>query len=230
MGPPAPPNSTAIDPHLDHGNGVFSSHSDVDLGPLPPANIRPHCVPFFNDIGNFSHVAQAPSTRTGVSDGYPSLNLNAYPDPWDSQGSVRGISRGATLPLMNPTHTGARGRVLQYDPTASQYYATHSSELDSSVTGRQPPDSGYETRSIYSGELLTSNQDCPSLTGRMDEMELPQEHQQLFREPNTFAVYPQLVQEHQHAHLMSPTVELLQDLKCDVPDCDYLCKNPSDAK
>lgn len=226
MGPPAPPNSATIDPHVDHGIAVMS---ELDLGPVPGPDARPPYLTF-NEAENFSHVAQTHSARTHVPESYSSYNFNPYSEPWDSQGIARGIK--ATLPLMNPAYAAAGRRLIQHDPAATPFYTAHSSEIDSSVNGRQQPDSGYETRSIYSGEALASNQDCHSLTGRLDQMALPQsqQQQQQFSEQDPFAINPQFTQDSQYANSTTPAIEVLHEMKCEISDCKHVSKNNSDAK
>lgn len=211
-----PPTPAAIDPALEHCSATPSSNTELDQLLLPSPGVdtaelggrhRPAYPPVLNDLDSFSQDSQlAASFRHHEPEANPLLN--SYPEPWTAQ-SVNG---GSAYPSMNQINAAIQRRMSQTGPLP-QYWHPHSiSENDCSVTGRYPPDSAYWTKSpatmsIFSGEPLASNQECPSLTGAMNEMEIP-------REQNPFDVHPHLSQDHPCSGFATRQADHQLDLKC----------------
>lgn len=173
-----------------------------------------------------SHTLQVPS----------SMPMEKSPDPlerfWNEQGpwAPQGIADIPTQPDVLPRHSrplNLRTRYNQPDGSFRQYRTTPISELESNTTGAYPSDSGYgtrsqATRSIFSSDPADRNQDCPSISGHMDNLGIfaadaphpyPRldNHQQLEHQPDT-----------EHGHGAS--------LQCHYDGCGTFVKCQSDLK
>lgn len=176
------PASTAVDPALDAYNTASSSSADLNqlllsspglegpgLGQPRPA--YPSQISDLEPLTQDTHLASV-----GHHEPEPNPSLNSHPDPWNQQFVNGGPFQ---YPLGRP-HSGAWAR-MSYPVPNPQHWPYSNSEMDCSISGRCPPDSGYNTKSpasqsIFSGEYGASSQQ--SLTGAMNAMEFSNEQMQ----------------------------------------------------
>lgn len=245
MGPPPTPSPT--DPELEPCNTVLPPNSDIMFPLSPGLHQRPNYPKQINeqinDLGYFQDGQTPFKLRPNPPETIHSLNYQ--PDPWDSQG----INGGTTQPIMNPNRTIARQRMIQSMP--DHYWEPPESDLESSASGGAHLDSAYYTQTMGSRSLLSfdpqaSNQDCQSLTGRLSGMEIPHDppymtYQNLPPESQYSFPAQHVSQQRsqqpapQSAQQLSPQNHqqvdpLLDDMKCQEPECKYEAKNPSDQK
>lgn len=168
------PASTAVDPALETYSTASASNADFNQYLLPSPGFeapglgqpRPAYPSQINDLEPLTQDTQLAS----VGHHEPELNpsLNSHPDPWNQQF----VNGGAfQYPLARP-YTGAWAQ-MNHSVPRPQLWPYSTSEIDCSISGRCPPDSGYNTKSpasqsIFSGEFPASSQQ--SLTGAMNGM------------------------------------------------------------
>ena len=167
------PASTAVDPALEAYNTAASSSADFNQLLLPGPGLegpglglpRPAYPSQINDLEPLTQDTQLPSVGHHEPEANPSLN--SQPEPWNQQFVNGGPFQ---YPLARPYSAWTR---MNYSVPRTQQWPYSTSEVDCSISGRCPPDSGYNTKSpasqsIFSGEFPASSQQ--SLTGAMNDM------------------------------------------------------------
>lgn len=158
----------------------MTSPSNADLSqlllyPSPglegPGQPRPAYPSQINDLEPHNQDPQLASV--GYHQPEPNPSLNSYPEPWNQQF----VSGQNFQPPMNRAYSASWPRT-SYSLGKQQYWPHSTSEMDYSVSGKNPPDSAYYTKSpatqsILSGECPTSSQH--SLIGAMNAIDLPNE-------------------------------------------------------
>ena len=171
-------SSIAIDPALEAYNNTTSSSSadriqlllpNPDLGgPALPRPAYPSQIPDLEPLTQDPHLISAGHHQ-------PELNpsLNSHPEPWNQQF----VNGGTPQHHISRAYSGGWPRG-NYSAPRPQHWTYLPSEMDCSVSGRNPPDSAYYTKSpasqsIFSGEFPASSQQ--SLAGAMSAMPFPNE-------------------------------------------------------
>ncbi len=164
--PPIP-----VDPSLDSWHNSSLTGLGVD-------HLLPHTSvtgllerPGFGGLDAFPHDVQLPSMRQSDSDTNPLLRFYNDPGPWSSQRVVGDMGPPSTPPRCPGTYHQVNL------PAAIQYRDSPRSDLDSNTTGRNPHDSGYEsksfaTKSVRSMEHVDRSQECQSLASDVNEMQI----------------------------------------------------------
>ena len=168
-----PPPPIPVDPALDSWNTpniAISPSIALDHLLQPTAGLleRPNFVGVPAVVDVFPHNVQLPSMKQSDLDTNPLFRFYNDPGPWSSQ---RIAEDSGSYSRLNPP-VGA----------SNQYRDTPRSDLGSNTTGRNPLDSGYEsksvaTKSVRSTEHVDHSQECQSLIGDVNEMQIyPDEH------------------------------------------------------
>ena len=180
------------------------------------------------DLGNY-----LPDDQPAVLRAMPpseNLSINHHPGPW--------VPIRDPNPQSNMNHSRFLTQPRSFGTMSDPSWRTPPSDIESSLTSRDPPDSAYYSQtigSIGSGSTLyepqASNIDCQSVTGGMNDMELPED-------PKFQPAYQQAIQFSYSQYSARPSqssqqqnVEFpLDSLKCDVQDCTFNTNKQSDLK
>jgi hypothetical protein len=218
MGPPPIPLDPTLDP-LRHG---------ADLG-LPPS------APLSSTVGDPALDLRA-STLPDVSswpqygNHFSSINLpNFQSDPtqevWSSL-RVTGLPPNAVLPTPRRV---SRPRPYGPDDKALQSVQKTPSEIGSQINGQTLSDSGYATKSVASGSIISSFPvNSTPRTHAMSSSRYPVQSYQPLLDHSFDSNQPQ--ENDLQDDLGCVTPEEDQPLTCDVPDCTWTGKCPSDKK
>lgn len=233
-----PPPPIPVDPALDTFNtsnialspGIGLDHllqppDGLQERPSYPGAIRVPMDPFPQDV-------QLPSMRQSDLDSNPLLRFYTESGPWSSQR----IGGESIQPTMPPRYPASYGRVHR-PSVSSQQYRDARSDLASSTTGRNPHDSGYDSKSIAtksarSTEHIDHSQGCPSLVGDVNEMQIYPEEP--YQEIGTVQV-PNIPQDVAYTFEMPADVSgeapTTLPMVCNYPECNNLeLKNQSDQR
>ena len=225
--PPLP-----IDPALDQWNT-----SNIPLSPgigldhmLPPTGLleRSNYAGGPVAVDNFPQDVQLPSMKQSDLDTNPILRFYNDPGPWSSQR----IAGDPSQPSIPPRYPGAYGRDNRSSVSANHYRESPRSDVGSSTTGRNPQDSGYDsksiaTKSVRSTEHIDHSQGCQSLAGDVNEMQIYPEEP--FQGPVTSM--PQEVAYFDISSDVPSESPATLPLICPYPECNNLeLKNQSDHR
>lgn len=217
-----------IDPSLDlryATNDSLSPRSDllqsISVRQVRTAQAR---VPGRTD----SFYSPMPNQLLGSSDPNPLVRFYNDPGPWTSQR----IEPSAPAPM------GSRGstwdeHMSQQNGAFQHYREIARSEVESSVTGRQPSDSGYgrsfATTSVLSADPVDQNQECRGVTSGIGYMQMYPENT-----PRDYiAGEPQSSQPpafETPADVPEPQSSALQSLRCSWEGCLTTSKNQSEHR
>lgn len=230
-----PPPPIPVDPALDSWNT-----SNIALSPglgldhlLQPPIGMPERSSYPGTSGamdQFPPDVQLPSMRQSDLDSNPLLRFYTESGPWTSQRIAGELSQ----PPMPPRYPVSQVR----RPSASSHsYRDARSDVGSSTTGRNPHDSGYDSKSIAtksarSAEHIDHSQGCPSLVGDVNEMQIYPEES--FQEIGAAQV-PNLPQDVAYTFGMpgeaSGEAPATSPMICTYPECNNLeLKNQSDQR
>lgn len=226
--PPLP-----IDPALDPWNT-----SNIALSPgigldhlLPPTTGLLERSNYGGAPGaadNYPQDVQLPSMRQSEMDTNPLLRFYNDPGPWSSQR----ISGDASQPSIPHRYPGAYGRDNRSAISPQHYRDSPRSDVGSSTTGRNPQDSGYDsksmaTKSVRSTEHVDHSQGCQSLAGDVNEM-------QIYPEESYQGPVPGIPQDVSYFDISSDVpaeTPATLPLICPYPECKNLeLKNQSDQR
>lgn len=228
-----PPPPIPVDPALDtdstswNRNGFPHAFEPPVGGLFPPLLERP-AYPY--QIGNNSEISPQdvllPCTRQNVVDISPIGRFYGEPGPWNAQkvvGDVGPPSSTLAFPGLSPQ--------LNQFPMSSQIQprSCDRSEVGSSTTGRNPQDSGYDsksyaTKSVRSSEYIDRSQDCQSLVSDVGDLQMHPVDQ--FQGQG-----PESLQDESHPYGMNDGPSSHGQLVCLYPDCKNMTfKNQSEQK
>ncbi|SLM40736.1 Zinc finger, C2H2-like [Lasallia pustulata] len=169
-----------------------------------------------------------PNQSSGSSDANPLVRFYNDPGPWTSQR----IEPPAPAP-MGSHNSSWDEHLSQPNGALHQYREPARSEVESSVTGRQPSDSGYgrsyATMSVLSADQGDQNQDCRSVTSQIGIMQMYPEHtprEYMAGESQTsqtpaFGTQDDVPESQSSAH---------QPLRCAWEGCHTISKNQSEYR
>lgn len=232
-----PPPPIPVDPALDTfntSNIALSPGIGLDHLLQPPAGLqeRPSYPGTTGSMDPFPQDVQLPSMRQSDLDSHPLLRFYTESGPWSSQ-RIAGESSQPTMPSRYPAQYGRVHR----PSVSSQQYRDARSDLASSTTGRNPHDSGYDSKSIAtksarSTEHIDHSQGCPSLVGDVNEMQIYPEEP--YQEIGTVQV-PNIPQDVAYTFEMPADVSgeapTTLPMVCSHPECNNLeLKNQSDQR
>lgn len=178
-------------------------------------------------VDNFPQDVQLPSMRQTDLDTNPLLRFYNDPGPWSSQRIA-----GDPSPSIPPRYPGAYGRDNRSGISSNHYRESPRSDVGSSTTGRNPQDSGYDsksmaTKSVRSTEHIDHSQGCQSLAGDVNEMQIYPEEP--FQGPVTSM--PQDVAYFDISSDVPGEAPATLPLLCPYPECNNLeLKNQSDHR
>ena len=194
---------------------LASSEMAHNFLPSPGLQQKTDYPSAIEDLPNY--LADDPAAMMRSMPPSENLSINHHPGPW--------VPIRDAIPQTNMNH--------RQFPTQSRMFGTMSDRC-----WRNPPsdienaDSGYYSQSgstLY--ERQASNLDCQSVTGGMNDMELPEEHkfQPAYQQTMQFPFSqhsPHPSQASQQQHVDFP----LESLKCHEQDCPFETKKQSDFK
>lgn len=170
-----PPPPVPIDPALDTLNaldvGFASGIGDHFLPSSPAIHHRLRYPGTSATIGAILHDVQLPAMRQPDLDTNPMSRFQNDQGPWTPQH----IGGDLTQPSHPPGFQSSYGPHYMPVTLSSQYRDPPKSEQGSSMTGRNPVDSGYRsrslaTKSVRSVEPVEQSQGCQSLIGDVNDM------------------------------------------------------------
>lgn len=224
MQPPPIP----IDPILDNdtlwNNDTISygfEHALLPVsGPITPLLERP-AYPYQRG-GNVEiplQDLQLPCRRQDNLDTSPISRFYKEPGPWDPQKVVG----HAEPPSSAPVYPGLPPQINRLAISSKiEHRSCDRSEVGSSTTGRNPPGSGYDSKSC--SEYLDRGQDCQSLVGDVGDLQMHPEDQ--FQGQDT-----ELPQDESYSYGMDDGSSSHRPLLCPYPECKgFTYKNQSDQR
>ena len=232
-----PPPPIPVDPALDPWNTTniaLSPGIGLDHLLQPPAGLpeRHNYSGTHGTMDPFPQDVQLPSMRQSDMDSNPLLRFYNESGPWNSQ-RIAGDSSQASMP---PRYSAPYGRVNRPSVSSQPPYRDARSDLGSSTTGRNPHDSGYDSKSIATKSARSTehvhSQGCPSLVGDVNEMQIyPEEQLQVIGNAHV----PDLPQEVAYTFEMPSDVSgeapATLPMTCDYPECNNMeLKNQSDHR
>lgn len=217
-----------VDPSLDlcyATNGSLSSSSAL----LPSNSARQIRAPQARiPRPSDSFYRTVPNQILGSSDANPLVRFWNDPGPWTSHR----IEPSAPAP-MDPRSSTWGPHLLQPDGPLQQYRESARSEVESSVTGRQPSDSGYgrsyATKSVLSADQVDPSQECQSVTSQVGNMQMYSEQnakeytagESQTSQPPSFGIQDDI---------HGPQAQVLQSLCCRWEGCGVTSKNQSEHR
>lgn len=230
-----PPPSIPVDPVLDNDTSWNRDNFSFGLGhvlprvpgPFPPLEERQAYQ--YQIVGNVELPMQdilLPCRRQDDLDISPIGRFYGEPGPWNAQKVVG----HAEPPSSAPAYHGLPPQINRLVMSSQlQPRSCDRSEVGSSTTGRNPLDSGYDsksyaTKSVRSCEYLDRSQDCQSLVGDVGDLQMRPEDQLQGEDPGS-------LQNESHPSEMDNGSSSHAPLLCPYPDCkDFKFKNQSDQK
>lgn len=231
-----PPPPIPVDPALDTdatswNRNTFSygfEHVLPPVGGLFPPLLEKPAYPY--QIGNNSEISpqdiQLPCTRQNDIDTSPIGRFYGEPGPWNAQKVVADVGPpSSTFPGLTPQ--------LNRFPMSSQIQprSCDRSEVGSSTTGRNPQDSGYDSKSYKSvrsfSEYIDRSQDCQSLASDVGDLQMHPGHPgDQFQGQG-----PESLQDESHPYGMNDGPASHGQLVCPYPECkNNTFKNQSEQK
>lgn len=232
MPPPPIPVDPALDTDPAWNRNAFPYGFEHVLPPVaglfPPLLERP-AYPYH--IGNNGEISpqdiQLPCTRQNDLDISPIGRFYGEPGPWNAQkvvGDVGPPSSALAFPGLSP-QINRLAMSSQIQPRSGDR-----SEVGSSTTGRNPHDSGYDsksyaTKSVRSySEYIDRSQDCQSLASDVGDLQMHPGDQ--FQGQG-----PESLQDESHPYGLNDGPASHGQLVCPYPDCKNITfKNQSDQK
>ena len=204
---------------------IASSEMAHNFLPSPGLQQKTDYPSSIEDLGNYLSDDQVAAMRSMPPS--ENLSINHHPGPW--------VPIRDPIPQSNMIHSRFPTQSKIFGTMSDPCWRTPPSDAESSLTSRDHPDSAYYSQTIGSGSILyepqASNLDCQSVTGGMNDMELPEEHkfQAAYQQTMQFP-FPQHSsrpsQSSQQQHVEPP----LENLKCVEQDCTFETKKQSDFK
>lgn len=235
MPPPPIPVDPALDPDATSWNrNTFPygfEHVLPPVGGLFPPLLEKPAYPY--QIGNNSEISpqdlQLPCTRQNDIDTSPIARFYGEPGPWNAQKVVADVGpQSSTLAF-----PGLSPELNRFPMSQIQPRSCDRSEVGSSTTGRNPQDSGYDsksyaTKSVRSfSEYIDRSQDCQSLAGDVGDLQMHPGHPgDQFQGQG-----PESLQDESHPYGMNDGPASHGQLVCPYPECkNTTFKNQSDQK
>lgn len=224
MLPPTQPSTMESDYDPCH-MALPSSELAHNFLPSPGLQQKTDYPSSIEDLGNY-----LPDDQVAVMRSMPpseNLSINHHPGPW--------VPIRDAIPQSNMNHSRFPTQSRNFSTMSDPCWRTPPSDIESSLPSREHTDSAYYSQTIGSGSILyepqASNLDCQSVTGGMNEMELPEEHkfQRAYQQTIQFPFpqhSPRPSQSSQQQHVEFP----LESLKCAEQDCAFETKKQSDFK
>lgn len=223
MLPPTQPSTMESDYDPCH-MGLASSEMAHNFLPSPGLQQKTNYPSSIEDLGNY-----LPDSETAVMRSMPpseNLSINHHPGPW--------VPIRDPIPQSNMNHSRFLTQSRTFGTMSDPSWRTPPSDIESSLTSREPTDSAYYSQTMDGSTLYepqASNIDCQSVTGGMNDMELPEDHkfqpgyQQTIQFP--YSQYsPRPSQSSQQQQVEFP----LESLKCGENDCAFETMKLSDFK
>lgn len=232
-----PPPPILVDPDLDNGPSWNKDTLSYGLehvlppvaGPFPPLSERP-AYPYHIG-GNFElpmQDIQLPCRRQDDLDSTPIGRFYEEPGPWNPQKVVGQAGPPSSALAAYPSFPSQINRLAM--SSQIQPRSRDRSEVGSSTTGRNPLDSGYDSKSYATqsvrscSEYLDRSQDCQSLVSDVGDL-------QMHRVDQFQGEDPESLQNESRSYGMNDRSSSRGQLLCPYPDCKNLIfKNQSDQK
>lgn len=224
MLPPTQPSPMDSDYDACH-MVLASSEMAHNFLPSPGLQQKTDYPSAIEDLGNYLADDQAAMMRSMPQS--ENLSINHHPGPW--------VPIREAIPQSNMNHSRFTTQSRMFGTMSDPCWRTPPSDIESSLPSREPPDSGYYSQTVGSASTLyepqASNLDCQSVTGGMNDMELPEEHkfQSDYQQTIQFAFSqhsPHPSQTSQQQHVESS----LESLKCNEQGCPFTTTKQSDFK
>lgn len=232
-----PPPPIPVDPALDSWNTsniALSPGTGLDHLLQPPVGLpeRHNYSGTPGTMDQFSQDVQLPSLRQSEVDSHPLLRFYTESGPWSSQR----IAGESSQPSMPPRYPVTYGRLQRQSVSSQPPYRDARSDVGSSTTGRNPHDSGYDSKSIAtksarSTEHIDHSQGCPSLVSDVNEMQIYPEES--FQEIGTAQVAnpPDVAYNFEMPSDVSAEAPTTLPMICTYPECNNVeLKNQSDQR
>lgn len=224
MLPPTQPSPMESDYDPCH-MALASSEMAHNFLPSPGLQQKTDYPAAIEDLENYLADDQAAMMRSMPPS--ENLSINHHPAPW--------VPIREAIPQSNMNHSRFTTQSRMFVTMSDPCWRTPPSDIESSLPSREHPDSAYYSQTVGSGSILyepqASNLDCHSVTGGMNDMELPEEHkfQSAYQQTIQFPFSqhsPHPSQTSQQQHVEFPP----ESLKCDEQGCPFETTKPSDFK
>lgn len=232
-----PPPPIPVDPALENNPSwdrnafpnAFEQVLPPVVGPFPPLQERPAYPYQIGNNGEISpHDIHPPYMRRidhGIS---PLDRFTEEAGPWSAQGAAIGETWPTSSVLAVPNFFPRVGRFAM--PSQMQVRSYDRSEVGSSTTGRNPHDSGYDSKSYTTMSVQSlpeqndRSQDCQSLVSDVGDLQMHPGDQFQGQDVES-------LQDESHRYGMNDGSTLRGQLVCPHPDCENITfKNQSDQK
>ena len=205
---------------------LASSEMAHNFLPSPGLQQKTDYPSAIEDLGNYLADDQAAMMRSMPPS--ENLSINHHPGPW--------VPIRDAIPQSNMNHSQFLTQSRTFGTMSDPHWRTPPSDIESSLPSRDRTDSAYYSQTIGSGgstlyEPQASNIDCQSVTGGMNDMELPEDHkfQSAYQQTIQFP-YPQYSPRPSQSSQQQQVEFPLESLKCGEQDCAFETKKQSDFK